>query len=169
MAESFVDYIVTVFQNKVPSELLIFLISMLPVVELRGGMIAASLLKVDFWPAFFICYAGNLLPIPFILLFIRKIFDFLRDKKGFKKIIAKLEAHSAKKSEKALRWKGFGLLLFVAIPLPGTGGWTGALVAALMDMRLKISLPIIALGVLIANLIMSAISYGLLGAFGFGA
>lgn len=168
MAEAFADFAVGIFQGKVPSELIVFLISMLPVVELRGGMIAAKLLEVDFWPAFFICYVGNLLPLPFILLFIRRIFDYLRHKKGFQRLIEKLEIRSARKSEKAMRWKGLGLLLFVAVPLPGTGGWTGALIAALMDMRIKSSLPIIAVGILIANLIMSAISYGLLGALGIG-
>lgn len=166
MTEMLADYFVELFNGKLPSEVIVFFISMLPVVELRGGMIAAKLLDVELVRAFIICYIGNLIPIPFILRFIRKIFAFLRDKKGFSKIIRKLEESSRDKGKKALRWKGFGLLAFVAIPLPGTGGWTGALVAALMDMRMKISLPLIALGVLIANLIMTAFSYGLLDFIG---
>ena len=130
MTEEFAQGLVDFFQNKIPNELIIFLVSLLPVLELRGGMIAAKLLHVDFWRAFAICYLGNILPIPFILLFIRKIFQFLRDKPVFSKIIKKLEIRSMRNSEKVKRWRDWGLLLFVAIPLPGTGGWTGALIAA---------------------------------------
>lgn len=165
MTEALVDRIVDVFQGNVPKELIIFLVSMLPVLELRGGMIAAKLLGVPLLKAFVICYIGNILPIPFILLFIRKIFQFLKRFSGTRKIVEKLEVRSMRQSEKVNRWRNWGLLLFVAVPLPGTGGWTGALIAALLDIRIKTSLPIIALGVLIANLIMTAFSYGLLGIF----
>lgn len=165
MTEALVNRIVNVFQGNVPKELIIFLVSMLPVLELRGGMIAAKLLEVPLLKAFVICYIGNILPIPFILLFIRKIFQFLKRFSGTRKIVEKLEARSMRQSEKVKRWRNWGLLLFVAVPLPGTGGWTGALIAALLDIRIKTSLPIIALGVLIANLIMTAFSYGLLGIF----
>lgn len=165
MTEALVDRIVEVFQGNVPKELLIFLISLLPVLELRGGMIAAKLLGVQLAKAFVICYIGNILPIPFILLFIRRIFKFLKRFKATGKLVEKLEVRSMRQSEKVKRWRNWGLLLFVAVPLPGTGGWTGALIAALLDMRIKTSLPIIALGVLIANLIMTAFSYGLLGIF----
>ena len=158
MTEEFAQGLVDFFQNKIPNELIIFLVSLLPVLELRGGMIAAKLLHVDFWRAFAICYLGNILPIPFILLFIRKIFQFLRDKPVFSKIIEKLEIRSM---------RNWGLLLFVAIPLPGTGGWTGALIAALTDMRIKKSFPIIALGILIAGIIMSVITYLVPSFFGF--
>lgn len=165
MAESFADFFVSLFDGKIPSEAIVFIISMLPVIELRGGMIAAKLLDIGFWRAFAFCYAGNILPIPFILLFIRKIFDVLRNKKKFSVLIEKIENRTAAKSEKALRWKGLGLLFFVAIPLPGTGGWTGALIAALFELKIRFSLPLIALGVLIADFIMLAFSYGLLGTF----
>ena len=165
MTEALVDRIVDVFQGNVPKELIIFLVSMLPVLELIGGMIAAKLLGVPLLKAFVICYIGNILPIPFILLFIRKIFQFLKRFSGTRKIVEKLEVRSMRKSEKVKRWRNWGLLLFVTVPLPGTGGWTGALIAALLDIRIKTSLPIIALGVLIANLIMTAFSYGLLGIF----
>ncbi|MCI5840553.1 MAG: small multi-drug export protein [Clostridium sp.] len=165
MTEALVDRIVDVFQGNVPKELIIFLVSMLPVLELRGGMIAAKLLGVPLLKAFVICYIGNILPIPFILLFIRKIFQFLKRFSGTRKIVEKLEVRSMRQSEKVKRWRNWGLLLFVTVPLPGTGGWTGALIAALLDIRIKTSLPIIALGVLIANLIMTAFSYGLLGIF----
>ncbi|MBR4859004.1 MAG: small multi-drug export protein [Clostridia bacterium] len=166
MAETIADYLVGVFQGKIPEELIVFIISMLPVVELRGGMIAAKLLDVEFIKAFIICYLGNILPIPFILLFIRRIFNFLKRFSATEKLVEKLEASSLRKSDKIKKSRIWGLLTFVAIPLPGTGGWTGSLIAALLDMRIKISFPVIALGVLIANLIMSVFSYGLLGAIG---
>lgn len=168
MTQAITDYIVGIFQGSIPEELIIFLVSMLPVLELRGGMIAAKLLGVELLKAFVICYIGNILPIPFILLFIRKIFEFLKKFKVTAKLVNKLEASSLRKSDKIKKGSKWGLLTFVAIPLPGTGGWTGALIAALLDMRIKVSFPVIALGVLIANLIMSVFSYGLLGALGIG-
>lgn len=166
MAEAIVDYLVGLFKDTIPKELIIFIISMLPVVELRGGMIAAKLLDVELLRAFVICYIGNILPIPFILLFIRRIFAFLKKFKTLGKLVTKLEESSLRKSDKVKKNSKWGLFTFVAVPLPGTGGWTGALIAALLDMRIKISFPIIALGVLAANLIMSIFSYGLLGAIG---
>lgn len=166
MAKELAQYLVDLFRDKIPNELIIFIISMFPILELRGGLIAASLLGVDLLPAFFICYIGNIIPVPFILLFIRKIFQFLRNKKGFSKLIEKLEIRSMRQSDKVKRWRDWGLLMFVAIPLPGTGAWTGALIAALTDMRIKKCFPIIAVGVLIAGIIMSFISYGFFGLLG---
>ena len=166
MVETIADYLVGLFENSIPKELIVFIISMFPVVELRGGMIAAKLLDVELLKAFIICYFGNILPIPFILLFIRRIFAFLKKFPKIGKIITKLEESSLRKSEKVKKSSRWGLLAFVVIPMPGTGGWTGSLIAALLDMRIKISFPVIALGVLIANFIMSIFSYGLLGAIG---
>ena len=163
MAEHIADAVISAFGGKIPDDLIVFFISMLPIVELRGGMFAAKLFEIDFLKAFLICYAGNMLPVPFILLFIRKIFAFLKNKKGFSSIIKKLEDKTFVRSEKALRWKGLGLLLFVAIPVPGTGGWTGSLIAALLEMRLRVSFPVIALGVFIADLLMGGLIYGILG------
>ena len=100
MAETIANYLVGFFEGKIPEELIIFLISMFPILELRGGMIAASLLNVELLEAFIICYIGNILPIPFILLFIRKIFAFLKRFGITKKIVEKLEASSMRKSEK---------------------------------------------------------------------
>lgn len=168
MTEAITDYIVALFQGSIPKELIIFIISMLPVIELRGGMIAAKLLGVQLWKAFIICYFGNILPIPFILLFIRRIFHFLKKFGPTEKLVNKIELRSMRKSEKVQRSRNLGLLAFVAVPLPGTGGWTGALIAALLDIRIRTSFPIIAIGVLIANLIMSVFSYGLLGLIGIG-
>lgn len=161
MVEQIVDAITGLLQDKIPAELVTFLISLCPILECRGGMIAARIMEIPFIKAFVICCVGNLLPIPFIILFIRKIFDFLRRFSFFEKIITKLEAKTEKNKEKVLRYKSWGLLLFVAIPLPGTGGWTGALMAALLDIRIKRSLPIIALGVIIAGFIMSGLTYGI--------
>ena len=166
MTEAITDYLVGLFQGSIPKELIIFIVSMFPILELRGGMIAAKLLDVELLKAFVICYLGNILPIPFILLFIRRIFQFLKRFKKIGGLIEKLEVRSMRKSEKVKRWRNWGLLAFVAIPLPGTGGWTGALIAALLDIRIKNSFPIIAFGILIANLIMSVFSYGLLGLIG---
>lgn len=157
LAATFVDF----FQNKIPEELIIFIISLFPVLELRGGMIAASILGLDLIPSFIICYIANMIPIPFILLFIRKIFQFLRDKPFFGKVIEKLEIRSMRKSDTIQKYGKWGLLLFVAIPLPGTGGWTGALIAALLDMRIRTSTWVIAVGVFVAGVIMSVVSYGI--------
>lgn len=166
MVESIVNGMVGFFRDTMPKELVVFIISMFPVIELRGGMIAASLLDVELLKALVICYAGNILPIPFILLFIRKIFQFLKRFKKVGTIIEKLEIRSMRKSDKVKKYRFWGLFAFVGIPLPGTGGWTGALIASLLDMRIKRSFPAIALGVLAADLIMAIFSYGLLGALG---
>ncbi|MCR4926217.1 MAG: small multi-drug export protein [Clostridiales bacterium] len=164
--DAIIQSFITFFQDKLPAEVTIFLISLMPVLELRGGLIAAKLLNVSLLPAFGICFLGNILPIPFILLFIRKLFALMKNTKTFKPLIEKLEKHSAKNSEKVNKYGAWGLLLLVAIPLPGTGGWTGALVSALMELPIRKSFPIIAVGVLIAGIIVASLSYGLLGALG---
>lgn len=161
MAEALAQQFVDFFRNKMPEELIVFIVSLFPILELRGGLIAAKLLGLNLVPAFIICYIANMLPIPFILLFIRKIFQFLRDKRFWGKVINKLEVRSMRKSETVKKYRGWGLLLFVAIPLPGTGGWTGALIAALIDMRIRTATLIIAVGVFIAGVIMSILMYGL--------
>lgn len=168
----FVDKIVNAFTEfllslNIPEELIPFIISVFPVLELRGGMFAAlgltklGLIDLNVVEAFLICYLGNMLPIPFILLFIRKIFALMRKSRFLSGIVDRLEKRAEKKKGTIQKYKEWGLLLFVAIPLPGTGGWTGALIAALMDLRMKKCLPIIALGVFIAGLIMSLITYGI--------
>ena len=166
MVDSIVNAMVGFFQDTIPKELVVFIISLFPILELRGGMIAAKLLDVEFLKAFVICYVGNILPIPFILLFIRKIFKFLKRFKNVGKMIEKLEVRSMRKSDNVKKYRLWGLLAFVGIPLPGTGGWTGSLIAALLDIRIRHSFPVIALGILIANIIMSIFSYGFLGAIG---
>ena len=158
IVSAFVEFLES---NNIPTQLIPFLVSLFPVLEIRGGMIAARALNIDFIQAFLVCYLGNMIPIPFILLFIRKIFVLMRKVEFFGKIVDKLEARADKKKDTIVKYQEWGLLLFVAIPLPGTGGWTGALIAALMDLRMKKCLPIIAIGVFIAGLIMSLITYGI--------
>lgn len=160
MAETIANYIVDLLQNKIPGELIAFIVSLLPILELRGGLIAANLLGVKLIPAFIICFIGNMLPIPFILLFIEKIFDWLRDKKGLGAVVRYCEKKADKNKDKIEKYGLWGLLILVAIPLPGTGAWTGALVAALMRLDIKKSLPVIACGVLIAGVIVSLVMYG---------
>lgn len=160
MAETLANAIVDFLQNKIPAELIAFIVSLLPILELRGGLIAANLLGVKLIPAFVICFIGNMLPIPFILLFIEKIFDWLRDKKGLGKVVRYCEKKADKHKDKIDKYGWWGLFILVAIPLPGTGGWTGALVAALMRLKIKKSFPAIVLGVLAAGVIVSLIMYG---------
>ena len=114
MAEQLANTIVGFFQNRIPEELIVFVISLLPILELRGGLIAASILGVDLKLAFVISYVANMLPIPFILLFIRKVFKFLRNKRFFGKIIRKLEERSERKSETVKKYGKWSLLIFVA-------------------------------------------------------
>ncbi|MBQ6625461.1 MAG: small multi-drug export protein [Clostridia bacterium] len=163
MAESLANWFVDVFREKISEEWIIFIISLFPILELRGGLIAAGLLGVPWAKAFAICFVGNMLPVPFILLFIRKIFEVMKRSKAFEKIVIKMEKKAEKNGEKVKKYELLGLFILVAIPLPGTGAWTGALVAALMDIRLKKSIPAIALGVIVAGLIVSALMYGIVG------
>lgn len=159
MAQNLAKTLTDILGGEFPSEMVIFLISMLPVLELRGGLIAASLLSVEFMEAFFICFVGNMVPIPFIILFIRKILENLSKIPLFRSTVEKIMNKSEKNKEKILKYEKWGLLLFVAIPLPGTGAWSGALVAGLLGMRLRVALPIITAGVFIAGVIMSVFSY----------
>ena len=161
MAESFAHAVIDRFGDSVSSELLVFLISLLPILELRGGMIAARILGLPFLKAFVFCFIGNMVPIPFILLFIRRVFQWLKRFSFVNGAIERVEARSVRKAETVKKYRLWGLLLLVAIPLPGTGAWTGALVADLLDIRIKHALPVIAVGVLIAGAIMSAVTYGI--------
>lgn len=144
----------------IPSELVVFLVSMLPLVELRGGILAASLLGIEMWRAIPICILGNILPIPFILLFIEKILNMLKNTR-LVKMVNKLEEKAEKGAAKIMKYKTFGLLLFVGIPLPGTGAWTGSLVAALFHFKLKDAVLSILGGLVLATIIMCVISYGI--------
>ena len=140
--------------------LTVFLISMLPVVELRGAIPVGVGLDLNWLLAYLVCVVGNMIPVPFIILFIRPIVEFLLRTKFLRPIGEKIQNRTMSKSGKITKYKMFGLFVFVAIPLPGTGAWTGAMLAGLMDMRLKDSLPMILLGVLVAGVLMMGISYG---------
>lgn len=155
------------FSGKVGGEVVAFLASLLPVVECRGGMIIAKIYELNFFKAFFICYLGNMIPLPFIILFIKRIFAFMKKHNILKGFIEKLEGKGDKNRDKIMKYKEWGLLAFVAVPLPGTGGWTGSLLAALLDIDFKKALPIIALGVFIADVIMAIVTYGAGAVFNF--
>lgn len=161
--DAIIQSLVHFFSNVIPDWLTVFVISLCPVLELRGGLIAARLLHMDLLRAFLFCYIGNMIPIPFILLFIRQIFKWMRKSKHLGKFIDRLEKKADKHRDKIVKYGVWGLLILVAVPLPGTGGWTGALVAAVMDLRIRYALPVIAVGVLIAGIIVGSIMYGLLG------
>lgn len=163
MVESIVQSVVDGLTGILPAELIAFFVSLFPILELRGGMIAAYALGVKFIPAFLLCYLGNLIPMPFILIFIRRFVNWCKTKKILKWFADWMEKKTAKNKEKVLKYQTWGLLLFVAIPLPMTGGWTGALVAAMLDMPFKKAMPVVALGIAVAGLIMSALTYGLFG------
>ena len=129
-----------------PKEVFIFLVSMLPLIELRGGLIIASLLKV-----------------PLILLFIKKIFEFMKKHNILKNLVYKLEDRAAKKSSGVEKGEFIFLLLFVGIPLPGTGAWTGSLIASLLEFDIKKASLAILIGIILAAIIMDIVSYGVLG------
>ncbi|HAL63886.1 MAG TPA: small multi-drug export protein [Clostridiales bacterium] len=156
-----VETIVEFLRGKISKELIVFIISVIPILELRGSLIAAGFLKMEFLSTYVIAVIGNMLPIPFILIFIEKIFEWLK-KTPFKGIVTRLESRAASKSDIIKKYGKFGLFLFVAIPLPGTGAWTGSLAAVLMRMKFRYAILPIFLGVLTAGLIMSLISFGII-------
>lgn len=145
------------------SVLYTFFISMVPVLELRASVFAGAAGGLHPLLTFIVAVCGNLFPIPFIILFIRRIFAWMRTWKVLHGLVEKLENRAEKKSDSVRRYGWIGLCILVAIPLPGTGAWTGALVAALMNMRLKQAMPAIILGVMIAGAIMTLLAYGIIG------
>ena len=159
MSESIVNWLMAVFSEYVPAELFVFIISMMPILELRGGLIAAALLDIPLVEAVVICFVGNILPVPFILLLIRPIFAWLKQTALFRPMVERLEAKAMGKSDQVRKYEFWGLLLFVGIPLPGTGAWTGALIAAMLNISIKRALPPITLGICMAGMIMTFVSY----------
>lgn len=147
----------------VSKEIVVFIISMIPILELRGGLIVSSLLQVPITTAIPLCIIGNIIPIPFILLFIKQVFKWMKKIKIFRGLIEKLENRAMSKSDNIKKYEFWGLVLFVGIPLPGTGAWTGSLIAALLDVDFKKAVLAELLGIAIATIIMSLLSYGLLG------
>jgi len=143
----------------IPDWLVVFLISLCPILECRLGMFTAIvLLQMNPFVGFLISFLGNIIPIPFILLLINWIFEILKKVPGLNKIVYWLEEKTLKKRDKIDKYGVWGLLLFVAIPLPGTGGWKGALLASLLHLDKKKSFGVIAVGVFIAGLIITILS-----------
>lgn len=141
--------------------LLTFLISMVPVIELRGAVPVGYGRGLNIWVAVSVSIIGNLLPVPFIIVFIRRIFAFIRKiNVKFDGMVTRLEKRAENKSDVVKKYSFWGLFLLVAIPLPGTGAWTGALVAAMLDMRLKRAMPAIILGVVAAGIVVAFITCG---------
>ena len=140
---------------------------MVPLIELRGAIPIGAALGLPWLANFIASIIGNMVPVPFILLFIRHILAWMKKTKAFSKIALWVEEKGKKNSVKVMKYASLGLMLFVGIPLPGTGAWTGALVAALLNMRMKYSLPSIFAGVVLAAFIMSGISYGFLSFLSF--
>lgn len=139
----------------------LFIVSMIPLIELRGSILLGAAMKMNWLSVYIICVIGNLVPVPFIVLFGKKIIGWLKTTRLFSGMTHKIEAKLMKKADKVTKYSRIGLCLFVAIPLPGTGAWSGAAIAALLDMRIKHAFISITLGILIAGIIMTLGSYGL--------
>lgn len=163
MVENIVENIIQTFNGVLGKESIVFIISCLPILELRGGLIAAALLDLNPITSYIISIIGNMLPIPFILWLITPIFNWLKNRKSFTRIIERLENKTLSKKDALEKGEFWGLMIFVGIPLPGTGAWTGALLAALLGMDRKKAFISIFCGVIIASIIMMIVSYGLLG------
>lgn len=149
------------FKTLIGKVLITLFVSMVPIIELRGAIPIATGMGLSPWVAIPVAIIGNLLPVPFIILFIKKIFAWMRKvSPKLNSVVDKMEAKAEKNKEKVLKYAFWGLALFVAIPLPGTGAWTGALVAAMLDMPLKKAFPSVVIGVLGAGVIISFVSYG---------
>ena len=141
--------------------ILTFLMSMVPVIELRGAVPFGVGMDLPLLPVLIVSVVGNMLPVPFIALFIRRIFAFLRSRsRRLDALVTKIEDRARKKARRIKKYETLGLFILVAIPLPGTGAWTGALVGALLNIRLKWLLPAIFAGVVTAGVIMSILTYG---------
>ena len=161
------DAIATWFANTlgqyIPAEAVTFLVSLMPLLECRGGIVVGRLLGMKLGSTIFFSVIGNILPIPFILLFIKKIFSWLRPTKLMGPVVKKLEAKAMGKSDRIRKYEFWGLMCFVGIPLPGTGAWTGALIASLLGIDIKKSSLAILCGIAMATVIMYFVSYVLVG------
>ena len=148
--------------------LLTFLVAMVPVVELRGAIPFGVVRGLNLWTAIIASVLGNLVPVPFIILFIRRIFAWMRaHMPKLDGLVTRMEKKAEKNRAAVEKYAFGGLAIFVGIPLPGTGAWTGALVAAMMEMRLKRAFPAIVIGVVIAGVIVSIVTYGAQAIFSF--
>lgn len=143
-------------------EILVFIISMLPILELRGGILAAALLDMDPVVSYIVCVIANIIVIPIALYFLEFIFKVLRKIKFFDKLITKIENKCLSKKEQLDKYGYLGLVLFVGIPIPGTGAWTGCFLASLLGMDKKKSFLAAMLGVILASIIMMILSFGII-------
>jgi uncharacterized membrane protein len=135
--------------------------AMLPIVELRGAIPVGVALGLEVHYSFFLAIAGNLLPVPFIVVFVRRVLEWLQTKSRWLDRLVKKKVEKTMKNKALIyKYELLGLMLFVAIPLPGTGAWTGALLAALLDIRLKYAFPVILAGVIIAGIAVMFLTYG---------
>lgn len=144
----------------------LFIISMIPFIELRGSIIFGAAMGIPWQHAFLVSFLGNILPVPFLILLARPIFAWLKTTRLLAGFTQKVEDRLMKKADKVTvqKYSAVGLFLFVAIPLPGTGAWSGSLIAALLDIKMRYALPAVIAGVFAAGVIMTVASYGLLGA-----
>ena len=143
-------------------ELIVFIISLMPILELRGGLLAASILDLDPIKSYIICIIGNIIPVPFILWLINRILEWMRNSKHFKKVALWLDKKVDKHKGQIEKFGFWGLVLFVGIPLPGTGAWTGCLIASCLEMDRKKAFLAAMIGIFMASIIMMIISFGLL-------
>ncbi len=143
-----------------------FVVSLLPIVELRGAIPIGVGLGLHPVAAMLISIVGNMVPVPFIILFIRRVFEWMRGKSPkLASVVEKMEAKAYAKRELIRKWELLGLFVLVAVPLPGTGAWTGALVAAIFDIRLRSAIPTILAGVVVAGFIITGITVGFASIF----
>ena len=147
----------TTFAGKI---IITFFMSMVPVIELRGALPSGVAMVLSPWTAFAVSVIGKMVRVPFIILFIRRLLDWMKKFDAFRRIAEKLEAKAKKHEDKIVKYEALGLFILVALPLPGTGAWTGSLVAAIFDLRLKSAVPVIFAGVITAGLIVLFITYG---------
>ncbi len=162
-----VNAIESFFVETVGGELSVFFCSMIPIIELRGAIPLGALLSVPWWLCYPLAVVGNLLPVPVILLFVKKVLRWMAKcrVKFFNKVANKLFEKAEKNRDKIEKYGFWGVALFVAIPLPGTGAWTGSLVAALFDMKFWKSFLSALVGVLGAGIVMTLVSYGVANLF----
>lgn len=164
MTETLVQSVIDALSGSFGKEAIVFIISMIPILELRGALLVAGpILGVPVAKAIPLCVIGNIIPVPFILLLITPIFNWLKGTRTFKPMVTKLENKAMSKSDKIEKYEFWGLVLFVGIPLPGTGAWTGSLIAALLGIKFKKAFPAVVIGICMATVIMWFISYVLLG------
>ena len=160
------EFIEALKETEFGKYLVTLIVSMVPVLELRGAIPIGVGLGLSHFEAMVVSMIGNMLPVRFIILFIRPIFKWMTAKsERLGRLVKKLEAKAEGKWEQVHRYQFFGLAIFVGIPLPGTGAWTGALVAALLDIRMRHAVPAIFLGVVIAGAIVTVLTYGVVQLF----